>query len=212
MVVLAILAGGVIVLVVRAGQKRMTAENSSVYSQPAATQVPTSQPPAPADAAGETLSALPVDAVSAKDDLALLMPRVDAVSARDSTVPAPDRVEEIMDGPEAEDASAMEDPPTGSILATPAKQTTRLLEPLNQDGSLNFVAALDDGYRREIDPQRNAAVPLMQIMPIPGRADIRHKIFEGLGITGPAPGQGFIRPRAYLISTGMLSHRSGTPH
>ncbi|NJL32101.1 MAG: hypothetical protein HC898_11020, partial [Phycisphaerales bacterium] len=88
----------------------------------------------------------------------------------------------------------------GAVNALPDPLTTRLLEPLNDDGSFNFVAALDKGYREGIDPQRNAAMLLLQILPTPGRIEIRDTLYQQLGIIGPPDGQGFMRPRAFLES------------
>ncbi len=211
LIALAILAVGVIVLVINISSKRMTADNAQVYSTMTEQAEPSTLPPPPPPAAvidDEALAAKPLpqpaDMLTAIDD-AVDATNADTEKASSPTAPSATTGDPSTSAPTTDkaDAAAIVDPTehiTGPIFATPGPDTTRQLEPLNADGSFNFVAALDQGYGNEIEAQRNAAILLLQILPTPGRASIRDAIYQRLQITGPPASQGFVRPRAFLES------------
>ena len=64
-----------------------------------------------------------------------------------------------------------------------SKQTTYFTAPLNADGTVNYVQALDDLYRNGVKPEDNAAVLLIQAF---GPADIERDrlpaTLKGLGL------------------------------
>ncbi len=216
LITLAVLAVGVIVLVINSSSRRMTADNPTVYSEMTEQAQPSTLLPPPPPAAVIDDEALAAAALpTPPDPLAMTDNAIDAAvdaAAEKTTTPSSatttDKGDSSATGPTTDQAEAAVPAPavdptehiTGTIFATPGPDTTRQLEPLNADGSFNFVAALDQGYGSEIEPQRNAAVLLLQILPTPGRASIRDVIYQRLQIIGPPAGQGFIRPRAFLES------------
>ncbi|MHC4402119.1 MAG: hypothetical protein ACYTG0_20805 [Planctomycetota bacterium] len=52
--------------------------------------------------------------------------------------------------------------PAGSRTITVSKETTYLLGPLNADGTVDYVAALNERFGRGVTPENNAAVPLIR--------------------------------------------------
>ena len=94
---------------------------------------------------------------------------------------------------------------------TVSRETTYLLGPLNADGTVNYVAALDAEYSRGVTPQNNAAVPLLQaggidLVPyllgpderLPGQL---WRLFDKLGMAPlPADGEYFVSFEDYLLA------------
>jgi hypothetical protein len=69
---------------------------------------------------------------------------------------------------------------------TIGKETTRVTGPLNKDGSIDYVAALNERLRRGVTPANNAVVLLWQATgPHPERATMPPKFFRWL--QAPAP-------------------------
>ena len=73
---------------------------------------------------------------------------------------------------------------------TVSYETTRLLGPLNADGTVNYVAALNEMYGQGVTPENNAAVLLIQAFgpEIIGQS-VRTRTFELLGMD-PPPAEG----------------------
>lgn len=76
-----------------------------------------------------------------------------------------------------------------------AKDTTFFLEPLNSDGTVNYVEALNAHFAKGVAPQNNAAVPYLQavgpqgIGPESVSDDLRRRVFERMGME-PLPTDG----------------------
>ena len=66
---------------------------------------------------------------------------------------------------------------------TVSRETTVLLGPLNPDGTVNYVAAMNQMYGEGVTPENNAAVLLIQAAgPDCLRPATRQRILEELGI------------------------------
>ena len=94
---------------------------------------------------------------------------------------------------------------------TISPETTCLLGPLNADGTVNYVAALDAEYSRGVTPQNNAAVPLLQAGgtdlapylrgPDERLAELLPRLFDKLGMAPlPADGEYFVSFEDYLLA------------
>lgn len=75
-------------------------------------------------------------------------------------------------------------------------ETTYLTGPRSPDGSIDYVAALNEAYRKGVTRENNAAIPLWQALgPGPLDASIRQRFFQELGIDPlPASGEYFKEP------------------
>jgi hypothetical protein len=70
------------------------------------------------------------------------------------------------------------------------KETTFVTEPLNADGYIDYVAALNEHWRRGVTPENNANVLLWKAFgPHPGGATMPAEFFKWMGIK-PPPEQG----------------------
>ena len=76
------------------------------------------------------------------------------------------------------------------VLVTISKETTYITEPLRKDGYVDYVAALDQRFRRGVTPENNAAVLFWQAMgPREINPQHRDEYFKMLGIP-PLPEKG----------------------
>lgn len=76
------------------------------------------------------------------------------------------------------------------LAVTIAKETTRITEPLREDGYPDYLAALNQMASEGVTPENNAAVPFWQAMgPEPLEPEIRERFFSLLGIA-PLPEDG----------------------
>ena len=83
---------------------------------------------------------------------------------------------------------------------TVSKETTYITEPLRKDGSVDYIAALDQRARQGVTLENNASVLFWQAVG-PGEIweDIRDKYFQKLGIpTLPEKGDYFVNIEDYL--------------
>ncbi len=55
-------------------------------------------------------------------------------------------------------------PPTGPIRITVSKETTHIPGPVNEDGTVNYVAYLNAKHSRGVTKENNAAIPLIEII------------------------------------------------
>ena len=87
---------------------------------------------------------------------------------------------------------AADSEPTKIILS---HETTRITEPLNDDGTVNYLAALNDRYSEGVTAENNAAVLLVQIIgPEMFPKEIRDIALKRLGMASlPLDGQYFRR-------------------
>ena len=100
-------------------------------------------------------------------------------------------------------------PPTrpsqpAKVQITVSKETTYLLGPLNQDGTVNCVAALNERYSKGVSKDNNAAVLLLQSFgPQAIHKDVRQEILKQLKL-GPLPegGQYFVTLKDYAARKG----------
>lgn len=94
---------------------------------------------------------------------------------------------------------------------TVSPETTYLAGPLNADGTVNYVAALDAEYSQGVTPENNAAVPLLQaggidLAPYLRGPDERlpgqlWRLFDKLGMAPlPADGEYFVSFEDYLLA------------
>ena len=88
-------------------------------------------------------------------------------------------------GPPGKEAA--KGPPGGIIVS---RETTFITEPLRKDGTVDYLAALNQRYSQGVTPENNAAVLFLQAMG-PGEInkDIRERFFKMLGIA-PLPEKG----------------------
>lgn len=80
------------------------------------------------------------------------------------------------------------------LAVTISKETTRITEPLREDGYPDYVAALNQIASEGVTPENNAAVPFWQAMgPKEINSDIRERFFAMLGIASlPEDGQYYV--------------------
>ena len=88
---------------------------------------------------------------------------------------------------------------------TVSYETTRLTGPLNPDGTVNYVAALNEMYGEGVTPDNNAAVLLLQavgpdVMP----PSVRARTFELMGMAPPKNGN-------YFVSLGDYAQAKSPP-
>jgi hypothetical protein len=86
-------------------------------------------------------------------------------------------------------------PEPSKPVVTISKETTYLVEPLRDDGYVDYLAALNKRMSEGVTPENNALVPLMKIFgPKNIDEEIRARFFEMLGME-PVPDEG-----EYLVS------------
>jgi hypothetical protein len=79
---------------------------------------------------------------------------------------------------------------TTGTKVTPSRAITYITGPLRDDGSVDYVAALDERCREGVNAENNASVLLWQALgPLPLPHDRRDAFFQSLGIAAP-PEQG----------------------
>jgi hypothetical protein len=85
---------------------------------------------------------------------------------------------EAVKGPPGKEAAKV---PPGGIKVS--RETTFITEPLRKDGSVDYLAALNQRYSQGVTPENNAAMLFLQAMG-PGEInkDIRERFFKMLGI------------------------------
>ncbi len=96
-----------------------------------------------------------------------------------------------------------------SLPYTISKETTYLTGPLRKDGSVDYVAALNERYSRGVTPENNAAVPFWKAVgPKEIWPEYRDKYFRMLGIPPlPEKGDYFVDLEEYLTR-----HQNGAKH
>jgi hypothetical protein len=85
--------------------------------------------------------------------------------------------------------------PTGSIpkpppRITPSQATTKILGPLDDDGYVDYVAALNEIYSRDVTPENNAGLLFVRASRIDGFGPAERKRFFELLHCEPLPEQG----------------------
>ena len=91
-------------------------------------------------------------------------------------------------------------PPKPKVAVSVSKETTYITEPLRKDGSVNYIAALNERTRQGVTLENNASVLFWQAVG-PGQIweEIRDKYFQMLGIpTLPEKGDYFVDIQEYL--------------
>lgn len=82
-----------------------------------------------------------------------------------------------------------------------SEETTRIFAPLDAEGYVDYVEALNQRYGRGVTPENNAAVPFWQAMgPEPVRKEARQEYFRRLGLSLPEEGD-------YFVGLGVLIER-----
>lgn len=97
--------------------------------------------------------------------------------------------------------AAAPEKPTGPVI-TPAPQTTHFTGPLDSEGYVDFVAALNQELGRGVLPSENAAIPLLQAMgPCERRLDTTNAILKELGAAPWSPGMPDFRDYGEFMET-----------
>lgn len=87
-------------------------------------------------------------------------------------------------------------PADNSIIISP--ETTYITEPVNADGTVNYVAALNRMYSRGVTPENNAAPLLLRVLgPDVLDETVRRRILNRLELDLPDDGEFFVRFRQY---------------
>ena len=90
------------------------------------------------------------------------------------------------------DGPAVTSEPTTQPKITPGYDTTRITAPLRADGTVDYLAALNEAYSKGVTPANNAAVKLVEaIGPKMFPDPIRDEALKQLGVTLPAKGEYF---------------------
>jgi hypothetical protein len=85
--------------------------------------------------------------------------------------------------------------PGGSLSVPVREDTTRVLGPLNDDGTVDYVAAANEIRARGVTRENNAAVLLLQALgPEPVEPHARQRVFSELGIEVALVGQNHFSP------------------
>ncbi|MDP6637531.1 MAG: hypothetical protein QGG42_21745 [Phycisphaerae bacterium] len=85
---------------------------------------------------------------------------------------------------------AMRQLPVGPIRTTISKETTHILGPVNEDGTVNYMAYLNAKHSKGVTRENNAAIPMIDIFgPDWLRKDTGGKIYKILNISPPSAGQ-----------------------
>ncbi len=91
-----------------------------------------------------------------------------------------------------------DDSPSTKIILSP--ETTRISEPLNEDGTVNYLAALNEQYSKGVTAENNAAILLLQaagpkiLAPV-----IKDKVLALLGLSSlPSEGDYFVGFDTYV--------------
>ena len=96
-------------------------------------------------------------------------------------------------------------PPTGPIRITISKETTHILGPVNEDGTVNYVAYLNAKHSKGVTKENNAAIPLIGIFGPDLLPDEGRKICDILKIEFPSKAKKYFIPlEDYIDKT--LSH------
>ena len=74
-------------------------------------------------------------------------------------------------------------------------ETTVVDGPVNPDGTINYIAALNEMYGKGVKPGENAAIGLASVVPPsawPKEADYRRRYFEAMGVQPPQDAGGLV--------------------
>lgn len=106
-------------------------------------------------------------------------------------------------------ADSTDAPAKKRVQITIAKDTTRILTPLRNDGYVDYVAALNDLCSKGVTPENNAVVPLQKaIGPNSIDKSIREEYFQLLGIAElPEEGSYFIDFDDYVAKRGRKAEK-----
>ncbi len=97
--------------------------------------------------------------------------------------------------------------PTGPIV--PGPDTTVLTGPLNPDGTVNYVAALDETYRQGVTADNNAVVLLLRAFgPEFLPAEVRDKTLAALDVDPPPAGQQVFVPLDRMSPDGPVAAKA----
>ncbi len=93
-----------------------------------------------------------------------------------------------------------DDSPSAKIILSP--ETTRITEPLNDDGTVNYLAALNEQYSKGVTAENNAAILFLQAAgPKILAPAIKNKVLAILGLSSlPSEGDYFIGSREYALN------------
>ena len=96
--------------------------------------------------------------------------------------------------------SAAKNPAKPRPLVTISKETTFITGPLRKDGTVDYVAAIDQRYSQGVTPENNAVVLLLQAFgPAEIFEPIRPAFFKKLGVPPPPEKGPYLEPfRAYF--------------
>jgi tetratricopeptide (TPR) repeat protein len=102
-------------------------------------------------------------------------------------------------------------PPKPKVAVSISKETTYITEPLRKDGSVNYIAALNERTRQGVTLENNSAVLFWQAVgPAEIWEEIRDEYFKMLGIpTLPEKGDYFVDIEAFLAHR-KNSEKNGT--
>ncbi|MDP6546571.1 MAG: hypothetical protein QGH60_21545 [Phycisphaerae bacterium] len=94
-------------------------------------------------------------------------------------------------------------PPSGPIRITISRETTHILGPVNEDGTVNYVAYLNAKHSKGVTTENNAAIPLIEIFgPDLLPKDTDGEIYKILKIEPPAEdGKYFVALDDYIEKT-----------
>ncbi len=85
--------------------------------------------------------------------------------------------------------------PMGPVAIEVSPETTVIAGPLNPDGTVNYVAAMDADYAADVTAENNAAPDLLQAMgPDTLPPKVRDAVLAGLGLSAEEVGEGLYQP------------------
>jgi len=109
----------------------------------------------------------------------------------------------LAEGPATKPAGAKK------VKITISKATTYLTGPVNEDGTVNYVAAINEIYSKGVTRENNAAILLLKAVgPEMIDATVRGKVLEALGVDLPADGGYFMDLGDYVKATMVRVPRS----
>jgi len=99
------------------------------------------------------------------------------------------------------------------VRITISKETTRILGPVNADGTVNYLAALDARLRKGVTLDNNAAIPLVRALgPKVFPEGVRKEAFERLGIGQlPERGRYFVKAEEWKERQQGKQDEAGAP-
>jgi hypothetical protein len=112
------------------------------------------------------------------------------------------------------EAPATDEPAPPRPMVTVSKETTFLAEPLREDGTVDYVAALNRRLSQGVTPENNAAVLVLQAAG-PAEIDVklRRRFFERLGIASLPEKGSYLEPYgSYFARKSPEASPKANPH